>query len=113
MGRDVSEQRRVDLTLDEDGHLADPRCWSEPTAQKLAAIEGIELGPDHWREINATRDFYLETGVSPSMRPLVRLVRDKVGADSASSLALMRLFPGSPARRVAKIAGLPRPDKCL
>lgn len=109
----MSEQRHVDLILDEDGHLADPRCWSEPKAQRLAAIEGIELGPDHWRVINATRGFYLETGVSPSMRPLVRLVGDRVDTALASSLALMRLFPGSPARRVARIAGLPRPDKCL
>ena len=109
----------MDLILDDDGHLANPDSWAEPTAQRLAELEAIELGPDHWRVINAARNFYLETGVSPSMRPLVRLVRDRVDAELASSLALMRLFtgspgsPGSPARRVARIAGLPRPDKCL
>ena len=103
----------MDLNLDEDGHLADPHSWSESQARRLAVIEGIELGPDHWRVINATREFYLQTGVSPSMRPLVRLVGDKVDPDLASSRALMRLFPGSPARRVARIGGLPRPDKCL
>ena len=103
----------MDMILDEDGHLADPHSWSESKAQMLAGIEGIELGPDHWRVINATRDFYLETGVSPSMRPLVRLMGDRVGAELAASRALMRLFPGSPARRVARISGLPRPDKCL
>ena len=103
----------MDLILDDDGHLAKPDAWAEPAARLLAEREGVELGPDHWRVINVARDFYRETGVSPSMRPLIRLVRDHVDTELASSLALMRLFPGSPARRVARIAGLPRPDKCL
>jgi len=103
----------VDLKLDEDGHLAEPDSWSEPTAEFLARKENVVLGADHWRVLKAVRRFYLETGVSPSMRPLVKLLRERGVADLASSMALLRLFPGSTARRVAKIAGLPRPDKCL
>lgn len=101
------------LTLDEDGHLKDANAWSEALARCMAADAGIVLGDDHWRVINALRRFYAATGVSPSMRPLVRLVRERAGADLASSIALLRLFPGSPAVVAAKLAGLPRPDKCL
>ena len=103
----------MDVVLDADRHLADPTAWSEAVAGVLAEEEGVELGTDHWRVVAAVRRFYLETGVSPSMRPLVKLLREREGDDLASSIALMRLFPGSPATRVARIAGLPRPDKCL
>ena len=101
------------LTLDEDGHLKDAGAWSEAVALQLAADAGIVLGDDHWRVINGLRAFYCATGVAPSMRPLVRLAHERIGVDLASSIALLRLFPGSPAVLAAKIAGLPRPDKCL
>ena len=101
------------LAFDGDGHLADADDWSPKVAEALAADCGIDLGADHWRVIEALREFHAETGVSPSMRPLVRLMRERVGDDLASSIALLRLFPESPATLAAKIAGLPRPDKCL
>lgn len=103
----------VTLAFDGDGHLADADDWSPKIAEALAADCGIDLGADHWRVIEALREFHAETGVSPSMRPLVRLMRERVGDDLASSIALLRLFPESPATLAAKIAGLPRPDKCL
>lgn len=101
------------LKFDEDGHLANPSDWSPTVAVALAQQHDIALGPNHWRILNALRQFHAETGVSPSMRPLVRLLRDHVDNDLASSIALLRLFPGSPAALAAKLAGLPRPDKCL
>lgn len=113
MGRRLRTQRHVALTLDEDGHLVAAADWSPTVAATLAEQCEIELGVDHWRVLDAVRQFHAETGVSPSMRPLVRLVRERVGDELASSIALLRLFPGSPATLVAKIAGLPRPDKCL
>jgi tRNA 2-thiouridine synthesizing protein E len=47
------------------------------------------------------------------MRPLVKQVREQLGEDKANSIYLMQLFPGSPAKLLAKIAGLPRPTNCL
>ena len=102
----------MDLTLDADGHLADAAAWSEAVAAHLAEQAAIQLGPAHWRVIRVARQFHAETGVPPSMRPLVKLLREQEPA-LASSIALLRLFPGSPATVVAKLAGLPRPDKCL
>lgn len=107
------------VTRDADGHLADPAAWTEAIAAEFATGAGIALGPEHWRVIRALRQFHAATGVAPSMRPLVRLLREGDLADLASSVALLRLFPSlpgkpaSPAAVAAKIAGLPRPDKCL
>lgn len=107
------------LKHDADGHLVDPTAWNDAVADEFAAAIGIELGPRHWRVIRVLREFHAATGVTPSMRPLVRLLREGGETDLASSVALLHLFPSppgnpaSPATLAAKIAGLPRPDKCL
>ena len=108
----------MDLRLDEDGHLASAEDWSERVAEHLAAASGIELGADHWRVLRTLRRFHAATGVSPSMRPLVKLLREHDDAGLASSVTLLKLFPSrhgldSPAVVAARIAGLPRPDRCL
>lgn len=106
------------VKVDGHGHLTDAEAWSEEVATALAGDAGIDLAADHWHVLRAVRDFHRETGVPPSMRPLVRLVRERVGAELGTSIALMRLFPpdrmrGGSARLVALIAGLPVPENCL
>ena len=106
------------LKVDSHGHLADAEAWSREIARALASGVGIDLGPDHWRVLATVRDFHRDTGVAPSMRPLVKLVRERVSPELGSSIALMRLFPpdkmrGGSARLVALIAGLPVPENCL
>ena len=108
----------MDVKVDKYGHLADPEDWSEAAARALAAARDIELGKDHWRVIAVVRAFHQDTGVVPSMRPLVKLVREQLDQGLGSSIALMRLFPastirGGTARLVAQIAGLPVPENCL
>jgi tRNA 2-thiouridine synthesizing protein E len=99
---------------DADGYLTNPRTWSEDVAAELARREGmVDLSPDHWAIVALARQFYERTGVVPAMRPLVKLVAEALGADKGNSIFLLRLFPGSPARIVAKIAGLPRPTNCI
>ena len=103
--------RRVET--DAEGYLMDLSGWSREVAERLARDAGVTLGTDHWRLIGVVRDFYRETGVSPAMRPLVKLARERLGDEFGSSIALMQLFPGNPAKLVAKVAGLPRPTNCL
>lgn len=109
----------MDLTLDGDGHLANVEEWNEAAARRLASVAGIALGADHWLVLHELRQFHADTGVSPSMRPLVRLLREGGHGRLASSIALLGLFPASPgsadspATVAARIAGLPQPDKCL
>ena len=98
---------------DKEGYLVNLSDWREDVAIALAADEGVALEPAHWQVIHLLREFYEATETSPAMRPLVKLVNEQLGAKCGSSVYLMQLFGGSPAKTVAKIAGLPRPTNCL
>lgn len=99
--------------LDKDGFLMDLNDWSPEVAKILAQQEDIELTEQHWEVLQALQQFYAEFDLSPAMRPLTRYLKEKLGADKATSIYLLQLFPGSPAKVAAKLAGLPRPENCL
>lgn len=101
------------IALDKDGYLRHLDDWSVAVAEQLAATDGITLEAAHWEIINVLRDFYAEHGLSPAMRPLVKLVTRELGPDKGRSIYLMKLFPGNPALLASKIAGLPRPTNCF
>lgn len=99
--------------LDNDGFLKQLHDWSPEVAVWLAQQEGIELSDAHWEIIEALRNFYQQYDVSPAMRPLSKYLKQTLSADKSSSIYLLQLFPGSPAKVAARIAGLPRPENCL
>lgn len=99
--------------FDEEGYLLDFTTWNEQMALLLANEEGIELTPSHWELIHLIRQFFSEFDLAPAMRPLCKYVAAHLGADKGKSVYLLQLFPGSPAKRLAKIAGLPKPENCL
>lgn len=99
--------------LDNEGFLRDLDDWSRDVAVELAARDGIVLGAEHWALIELIRDFYHRYQLSPPMRVLVRQTRETLGPECGNSLYLLKLFPDSPAKRLARIAGLPRPANCL
>jgi tRNA 2-thiouridine synthesizing protein E len=101
------------MRVDRDGYLLNLSDWSPAIARALARNEGIVLADEHWAIIELLRSFHAETGVSPSMRPLVKLVGQRLGLGKGTSMYLLRLFPGNAAKLAAKIAGLPRPTNCL
>lgn len=103
----------MSIDLDKEGYLQDLNQWSEEIAIYIANNEGIELTPAHWELIFLIRQFYKSYQLSPAMRPLIKTIKEKLGEEKATSIHLLRLFPDSPAKRLAKIAGLPRPDNCL
>jgi len=101
------------IPTDNDGFLVNLEDWSPQVANNIAMKEGIALSEAHWEVLNALRDFYHEFDLSPAMRPLTRYLKANLGPDKATSIYLLTLFPGSPAKIAAKIAGLPRPENCL
>lgn len=103
----------TNIPLDSEGYLQNLADWNPKVAEQLALAEGIALTPAHWELIRLTRQFYHDYKLSPAMRPLVKYLRVNLGADKGNSIYLMSLFPDSPARRISKIAGLPKPDNCL
>ena len=103
----------MSIEFDEEGFLRNLSDWSETVAQDIAQSEGINLNDSHWEVIMVIREFYQTFQLSPAMRPLVKAVANKLGQDKGKSIYLLKLFPGSPAKLAAKIAGLPKPDNCL
>lgn len=101
------------VVLDEEGYLLNLQDWTPELASQLARDVDVELTDAHWEIIHLLRDFYNEFEVSPAMRPLVKAVSKKLGAEKGRSIYLMTLFPGSPPKLAAKIAGLPKPANCL
>jgi tRNA 2-thiouridine synthesizing protein E len=101
------------IATDKFGYLLNVTDWQPELAEKIAQLEGIELSPAHWEVVNFVRDFYLEFNTSPAVRALVKAMALKLGVDKGNSRYLFRLFPDGPAKQATKIAGLPKPAKCL
>ncbi|MBP0049206.1 TusE/DsrC/DsvC family sulfur relay protein [Marinobacterium sp. AK62] len=102
-----------DVALDEEGYLYDLEQWSPAVATTLAREDGLELTDEHWEVIEVLRRFYQQYQLSPAMRPLVKAVAAELGPEKGRSIHLMKLFPGSPAKVAARLAGLPKPENCL
>jgi dissimilatory sulfite reductase related protein len=95
------------IGLDADGHLANVNDWDEALAAEIAKQEGIAtLTEDHWKVINYMRKVFKDTGDAPSIRKLTK----ESGIDTKT---LYQLFPKGPAKKAAKIAGLPKPKGCI
>ena len=102
-----------EIETDTEGYLKESSQWSEPLAVVIAENEGISLSPEHWEVVRIVRDFYLELNTSPSIRMLVKAMANKFGEEKGNSRYLYRLFPKGPAKQATKIAGLPKPVKCI
>lgn len=101
------------IGVDEEGYLLNLADWTPELANTLATQESLILTEMHWEIIFLLRDFYQKFEVSPAMRPLVKAVSKELGAEKGRSIYLMKLFPGSPPKLAAKIAGLPKPANCI
>jgi tRNA 2-thiouridine synthesizing protein E len=102
-----------ELATDKQGYLLNAQDWSEALAPLIAEQENITLTPPHWEVIYFVRNFYLEYNTSPAIRALVKAMAKKLGEDKGNSIYLYKLFPKGPAKQATKIAGLPKPAKCL
>ncbi len=103
----------MSLSLDHDGYLENLSDWNPEVAELLANQDGICLTDDHWEIIHILRDFYQSFEMAPSQRPFVKHIANTLGKEKGNSMYLMRLFPESPAKVAARIAGLPRPTNCF
>jgi len=100
----------ADLTavaFNEEGFMTDPSQWTKEIADTLAKQEGIEiLTGDHWKIIDFCRQTGLSTGKSPTMRQITT-------GTGITTKELFALFPKGPAKKVAKISGLGKPEGCV
>ena len=95
------------LDIDEDGNLKNLTDWDKEIAVELAKQEGLEeLTDRHWIVIDFMRNVYQEKGDAPSIRKLTK-------ESGVETKELYKLFPKGPAKKAAKIAGLPKPKGCI
>ena len=95
------------IELDPDGNLAKRSDWNEEVAGALAKEEGVETLTDrHWLVIKFMQKEYDAKGDAPSIRKLTK----ESGVDTKE---LYALFPKGPAKKAARIAGLPKPKGCI
>lgn len=107
------EINHVQVETDSAGYLLNMHQWNEDIALALAAREHLQLTDAHWEVIYFLREFYQEYKTSPAIRMLVKAMAKKLGEDKGNSRYLQRLFPDGPAKQATKLAGLPKPAKCL
>jgi len=101
------------INTDEHGYLKNSTDWSKMLALLLAEQENIILTESHWEIIYFMRDFYQKYNTSPAIRMLVIAMEQKFGKIKGNSRYLYHLFPKGPAKQATKIAGLPKPVKCI
>ncbi|WP_439241298.1 MULTISPECIES: TusE/DsrC/DsvC family sulfur relay protein [unclassified Lonepinella] len=107
------EVNQIQIETDSAGYLLDLNQWNEEVAMAIAEQEDLSLTDAHWEVIYFVRSFYQEYKTSPAIRMLVKAMAEKLGADKGNSRYLQRLFPDGPAKQATKLAGLPKPAKCL
>ena len=95
------------VEVDAEGYLTDFSKWTREIAAAIAKEEGIaELGPAHWKVIEFMQKEFQAGGQAPSIRRI-----NKSGV--VTTKELYDLFPGGPAKKAAKIAGLKKPEGCV
>jgi tRNA 2-thiouridine synthesizing protein E len=110
----LSDNDSVDTdSFDKEGYLRKPEKWTEALAIIIATGDGITLTPKHWEILYAIRRFYTQYELSPATRPLLKYLARELGQEKSGSIYVMQLFPGTPAKTIAKIAGLPKPANCI
>ncbi|MFT4694602.1 MAG: tRNA 2-thiouridine synthesizing protein E [Francisella sp.] len=99
--------------IDNEGFLLDFESWDIDFFNLSAKNEDIELSEDHLLVVSFLRDFYKINQKSPAIRELVSSLKKYHGEKIGNSLYLQMLFPVSPAVQAAKLAGLPKPKRCI
>ena len=97
---------------DSEGYLKNIKDWNIKIAEEIAKQENVNLSPEHWQIITFIRHFYFKFKMTPSMRMLIKSI-EKKNHHKINSIYLFILFPKGPAQQASKIAGIPKPNKCL
>jgi TusE/DsrC/DsvC family sulfur relay protein len=96
------------VQVNDEGFLADPSEWNKDIAAEIAKDEGLaELSADQWKVIDFCREASKSLG---GKSPTLRQITTGTGVQTKE---LFGLFPKGPAKKVARIAGLGKPEGCV
>jgi TusE/DsrC/DsvC family sulfur relay protein len=102
----VTEINSHQIHVDDEGFLTEYDEWDEDLATVLANRIGIDMTDAHWKVIRFLRDDYKTKGDTAT----TRRVQAVGGVPVKEQFAL---FPKKPAKKMAYIAGLPKPHGCV
>jgi tRNA 2-thiouridine synthesizing protein E len=102
----VTEINSHQIHVDDEGFMTEYDEWDEKLAVVLANQIGIELTDAHWKVIRFLREDYKTQGDTAT----TRRVQAVGGVPVKEQFAL---FPKKPAKKMAYIAGLPKPHGCV
>ncbi len=95
------------VQVNDEGFLTDPSEWTREIAEAIAVEEGISpLTDAHWKVI----DFCRKDGIATGKAPTLRRITSQSGI---STKEMFSLFPKGPAKKVARISGLGKPEGCV
>ena len=95
------------VTVDDEGFMTVYDEWNEDLGRELAGLIGIDaMTEDHWEAIKFLRSDFVEQKETPTLRRVT-----KVGGIPTKKL--FTLFPKKPAKKMAYVAGLPKPRGCV
>lgn len=96
-----------EVQVNEEGFMTNPAEWTKEIAIEIAREEGIaELTPEHWKIIEFCREAASTSGAVPTLRAIT-------SGSGISTKDLFALFPKGPAKKVARVAGLGKPEGCV
>jgi TusE/DsrC/DsvC family sulfur relay protein len=95
-----------EVHVDDEGFMTEYAEWDETLGKALAAQIGIDLTDDHWKAIRFLREDYVAQGETPTLRRVST-------AGGIPTKQLFTLFPQKPAKKLAYVAGLPKPHGCV
>ncbi|NLG67688.1 MAG: TusE/DsrC/DsvC family sulfur relay protein [Actinobacteria bacterium] len=97
-----------EVQVNDEGFMTDPSEWNKDIAAAIAAEEGVaELTDAHWKIIDYCRDS------APKLNGNAPTLRQITTGTGVSTKELFALFPKGPAKKVAKISGLGKPEGCV
>jgi TusE/DsrC/DsvC family sulfur relay protein len=94
------------VVVNEEGFLVEPAAWTQAIGTGIANAIGITMSPDRWTVVNAARQEFLAEKASPGLRRLSKTTGLPIKM-------FYELFPDGPAKKIARIAGIPKPKSCL
>lgn len=97
----------IEVQVNDEGFLTNPSEWTKEIAVEIAKEEGIaELTDAHWKVIDFCRASAGQSGAAPTLRAITN-------GSGVSTKELFGLFPKGPAKKVARISGLGKPEGCV
>jgi tRNA 2-thiouridine synthesizing protein E len=95
-----------EVHVDGEGFMTEYDEWNEELGKALAANIEIDMSDAHWAAIRFLREDFEAEGETPTLRRVTNV-------GGIATKELFQLFPKKPAKKMAYIAGVPKPAGCV